>query len=93
MLTAEGHAGFNKKGGDIVCAAVSVLCFTLLECVKDEQSSGRAKIIRSAVSDGSFTLEAEPYDFARERFNAIFETVLSGLWLIAEQYPDYVKFE
>lgn len=35
-IQVKGHAGFDSKGKDIVCAGFSTLFFTLLEMIKKE---------------------------------------------------------
>lgn len=91
LFIAEGHSGFGKKGEDIVCAAVSALCFTLLETLRDEQSSQHLILKRDVVNDGYICIEAEPFSFAAERIQAIFDTVFTGLLMLAEKYPEYVS--
>lgn len=34
-VKAEGHAGYDEYGKDIVCASISMLCYTLSECIHD----------------------------------------------------------
>lgn len=93
IFTAQGHTGYKKSGEDIVCAAVSALCFTLLEALRDEQASQHLKLVREIVSDGYMCIEAEPYSFAAERVQAIIDTVYTGLSMLAEKYPEYVSLE
>ena len=93
VITIEGHTGFAQRGSDIVCAAVSALVCTLLNCLRDEESAGRLRFITNIVRDGFVSLEVEYFDFAQERCSAITETCLTGLGLLAEEYPEYVKIE
>lgn len=84
-ICAEGHAEYNP-GNDIVCSAISCLLQTLyagleMQCftpVEHRQESGR------------FVLNGSVYGY-RERVVALFDSVLYGLELIAEQYPDNVR--
>lgn len=92
-LEASGHAGFKKHGEDIVCAAVSVLCCTLLECLKNEQCMMHLNLKRAIVRDGYFCVEAEPFEFARERVQMLFDTVVTGLTMVSEEYSDFVKID
>ena len=84
-ICAEGHAEYNP-GNDIVCSAISCLLQTLyagleMQCftpVEHRQESGK------------FILNGSVYGY-RERVVALFDSVLYGLELIAEQYPDNVR--
>lgn len=84
-ICAEGHAEYNP-GNDIVCSAISCLLQTLyagleMQCfapVEHRQESGK------------FVLSGSVYGY-RERVVALFDSILYGLELIAEQYPDNVR--
>ena len=91
LFIAQGHAGFCKKGEDIVCAAVSALSFTLLEAVRRAEEEQRLKIVREVVNDGYMCIEAQSFSFAQERVDEIFDTVTVGLLMLAEKYPEYVS--
>lgn len=93
LLTVEGHANYGEKGRDIVCAAVSILCYTLLETLKQDESEDKCKIIQSTVRDGYFSLEVEPFSFSDSRIGGIVDAVLTGFMLLEEEYPENVRFE
>jgi uncharacterized protein YsxB (DUF464 family) len=93
LLIVEGHADYNKNGDDIVCAAVSVLVYTFLNMLKDEECDGRLKIRREALRDGYFCVEVEPFDFSKDKIKGIVETIVMGLALLNEEYPEFVKLE
>ena len=59
FLTIEGHSNFGNYGEDIVCAGISTLAYTLLNCMLDEESAGNIKLIRNIVRDGFLHLEIE----------------------------------
>jgi len=92
-ITIEGHCGFAEKGSDVICAAVSALVYTLIYCLKEEESADRLKLIRCIVREGYVCIEAQPFDFSKERTDAIIGTCLLGLYMLAEEFPQYVKFE
>ena len=85
-ICAEGHAEYNP-GNDIVCSAISCLLQTLyagleMQCfqpVEHTQESGR------------FVLSGKCRELHKERVVVVFDTILYGLELIAEQYPDNVR--
>lgn len=87
-LIADGHAGFNP-GNDIVCSAVSALLQTLYAGL--EIKCG-AKVVKHQ-GDGYFEICAEYYDGNRREVQAVFGSIIVGLELIAQGYPENVKVE
>jgi uncharacterized protein YsxB (DUF464 family) len=81
----RGHAGAGKPGGDIVCAAVSVLTRTAL-AVLDARAG--LEVRGEAPERGVFTLEAEAYSAAgRDFLAAAGAFLLEGLDSTAREYP------
>ena len=82
ILQASGHAGFAPKGQDIVCAAVSALMQTLAYSVDG------GTVTQSQDDCNILTVQAE------QSFDnmAKFELVTDGLMLLAQQYPENVRF-
>lgn len=87
-LAIVGHAGYAEEGKDIVCAAISILTYMLEAAVKNN----------SAVYERYFDIQPglaiAQFEFKdTEGINAVLDLTESGLKIIAENYPDYVKFE
>lgn len=93
LLIVEGHSGFSEKGKDIVCSAVSILIYTLLNMLKDEECDKHLKLRREIINDGYFCVEIEPFDFSKDRTRGIIDTMIMGLSLLNEEYPENVKLE
>lgn len=74
-LTLRGHAGWGRRGEDIVCAAVSILVETLARSLPEEAAQ---------LGEGFAEFRFAPGNPA-----AAF--ALRGLSLLAESYPDNVK--
>lgn len=86
-LKVEGHSGYASSGSDIVCSAISILCFTLLNAVLEKNE--RALNMRYQQKDGYFYLYfINTYD---ECLKAVFYAVCNGLQMVAEQYQEYVS--
>jgi uncharacterized protein YsxB (DUF464 family) len=83
---AEGHAGAGPGGGDIVCAAVSVLMRTALETL-----SGRKGITLrgDAPRRGSFWIEADYTPEGKDFLYAAGAFLTAGLKSVSREYPDY----
>ncbi len=92
LISVEGHSGYSDYGTDIVCAGVSTLIYTLLNCMLDEEASGNLKLVRNIVRDGYICLEIEFFDFSKERVKGIFDACITGLLMLSENYPQYVAF-
>ncbi len=93
LIVIEGHSGFAENGKDVVCAGVSALVFTLINCIRDEEANNRLKLHRDIVREGYVCLEIESFDFSKERISAITDTCITGLLMLGEHYPQYVRFE
>lgn len=92
FITIEGHSAYAQSGSDIVCAGISTLAYTLLNCMLDEESSGNVKLIRNIVRDGFMHLEIEYFDFSKNRVQGIFDTCIKGLLMLEDSYPKHVRF-
>lgn len=87
LIIVEGHSGFGEYGGDIVCAGISTLVFTLVNAIADEECYDRLKLVRNIVRDGYVCLEFEAFDFAKERISGMVDAVITGFLMLAERYP------
>jgi uncharacterized protein YsxB (DUF464 family) len=84
----SGHAGAGKQGGDIVCAAVSVLAKTVVQVL-----SGREGItIRGDIPDrGNFSMEAEYTASGREYLAGAGAFLIKGLISVQADFPENCK--
>lgn len=85
-ITARGHADYNP-GNDPVCAAISMLLFTLAQITEDLSSSNDAKIIKRTLKPGRVTMiikSSTPY------WEYAIKTIMTGFELLEHQYPDHV---
>jgi uncharacterized protein YsxB (DUF464 family) len=84
----KGHAGAGKRGGDIVCAAVSVLSRTALRAL----SGRKGIVVRGGAPDrGVFRIETEVGASGREFLSGAGTFLIEGLRSVAEEYPDCCK--
>lgn len=84
--SVEGHAGAGPRGGDVVCAAVSVLARTALRTLSGiDGASVSAAAPRRGVF--GFVVEKAPSDGAYAAGATSF--LLEGLRSVARDYPDY----
>ena len=81
----QGHAGAGNKGGDIVCAAVSVLTRTIVRVL-----SGREGIeVRGSIpGQGNFHMEADYTEEGREFLAAAGAFLYESLLSVAGEFPE-----
>ena len=87
-LDVTGHAEFGNVGQDIVCAAASMLGYTLLARLREIGGVAYAR-----ADSGCMTIraaECRDEDVHRSMREA-FETVRAGFELLAHQYPENVE--
>lgn len=82
---ATGHAGAGKTGGDIVCAAVTVLMRAAIRALSVTEG---VTVRFEAPRPGFLLLEAECADGGREFLFAAGVFLLEGLASVAEEYPE-----
>lgn len=90
-LSVKGHANYDKKGKDIICAAVSVLFYTLhtalihsIDMLKEEP------VFRDEEGDGF--ISCKPKEEYKGNISRSYWTILVGMEVIAEEYPEHVTF-
>ena len=93
--SAEGHAGFAKKGKDIVCASVSNLLRTVVmllekeEAVElEEKSSGRGSL---AFSVKNYSSDENSSNESLLKYS--FEILNLGIGQIQKEFPDCVSLQ
>lgn len=86
-LTAKGHAG-GVAGTDIVCASISTLFYTLAYNLTDESIADRL-----IVKDYGEVKEVSCIPINEAKVKAIYDVILGGIRMIAEEYPDKVQIK
>lgn len=83
-----GHADYAQEGKDIVCAAISILVYVLESEVENNPD---VFVKRFDKQPGLVMVMLEFRD--TERVNTVFDLFENGMRMLAENYPDHVKFE
>ena len=93
----KGHAGYDEKGKDIICAGISVLFYTLCNALLKAPDSWFKKKPEMAdlltSETGVSYVKCMPNEGYEEYITLMFETVLTGAELMATTYPDYVNLK
>ena len=90
-LAVKGHAGKGPVGEDIVCAAATMLAYTLAQNVSKYRLGlkGRPKI---QMKEGDIIVRCRPKDRHRNQLRLVYETIGEGYRLLSFNYPDAVEY-
>lgn len=88
-----GHTGYGERGADILCSAVSCLCYTLDAYLKEAEQDGRLSRLFCEFSDGKVSLCFEPKEEDPEGLSEAVRAILGGFQLLEETYPGYITCE
>lgn len=92
----SGHAQYDIKGKDIVCAAVSVLAQTALISLVEVCNANEEEISYS-IDDENGALDVvilKPINSdIRDKIEIVLKTFELGIKSIIESYPDYINLK
>lgn len=83
----EGHARYAGNGRDIVCSAVSVLAYTLARAAEKYGAPETSLRLHGGFADIECPSGGDGAAAA-----AAFDAVCGGFELMAENYPEYVRY-
>lgn len=90
-LRLSGHAGQAKKGEDTVCAAASMLAYTVAQSLQFMHEEGKLKNRpKLKLAPGDSVIEAMPKEDAYAEALHIFFVAQVGFHLLSHNYPQYV---
>lgn len=89
-IELSGHAGSAEAGKDLVCAAESILTYTLLGAASEKEYHATAYV---NPKEGKTCLQCYPTEEERDRCKETLRTIAVGFEFLAEQYPEFVRFE
>ena len=90
-MKLSGHAGQAKKGEDIVCAAASILAYTVAQALQFMYEEGDLKKkphLKLEEGDTIIVAKPKPESYA-EALHTFFVAQV-GYHLLARNYPQYV---
>ena len=91
IISVDGHAGHSEDGNDIVCAAASVLAFTLYRAVKMLDEEGEISLFSHSISKGDAEFDFTVKEWAIEKAQAVVDSIIEGYLLLEENYPECVQ--
>ena len=93
-LSIKGHAGAAEVGQDIVCAAASILAYTVAQLVNGYAESNMLKRRPILImKKGSTTVTCRPKEEYYDEVRHSFFVARTGLNLLAHNYPEYVTLK
>ena len=86
VVRASGHALFDKKGSDIVCASISVL---IQSWYMSEKELCGADTRMEQTKDN---LVVKVNNYGQEEL-LLFKSLVLSLYTLENQYPEYIRIE
>lgn len=93
-LCLKGHAGSGPKGQDLVCCAESMLTQALLQTLIDMEKEKKTSMNwAGSQRSGTMCIRATPAEGQEEVIRAVFRVCVTGLRMLAEQYPEHIELK
>ena len=92
-ITAKGHAHSAEKGADLVCAAASVLLYTLAANALSLKEKGYTRHVTAKLNEGDSEIVCIPKCRYESVTDMILSSVCVGFELLAKQYSANVSYE
>ena len=90
-MKLSGHAGQAEKGADIVCAATSILAYTVAQALLFMYEQGQLqKKPHIKLEEGDTLIVAKPKEDSYAEALHIFFVAQVGYHLLSQNYPQYV---
>lgn len=92
-IKVEGHANSAPYGEDLVCAAASVLLYTLIQNMTILESQGCVRGLKTVErqGNGEVSYEEATDENAEAIATCIFSTIWNGYMVLEKNFPDFVK--
>lgn len=89
----SGHAEnpYPDIQGNLLCASISILAYTLMQTVRDLEAKGSLKRYSESCKDGEVRVIAEPEYWAVNQFETKIDVIKTGYELLERQFPDMVR--
>lgn len=92
-LSVKGHAQSGEPGHDLVCAAASILVYTLasnvLNIADDKKHIRRPNI---NIEEGDASISCTPIHGMQAVTTLIFDSICSGFDILAQRCPDNIQY-
>ena len=98
-ITIKGHANYDENGKDIVCAAASMLFYTLSACLAKAprewftEPPDMADYLADPKSKGVSHIRCTPRGDVEISVLIMYQTIVTGFEQLAANYPQYVDLK
>ena len=90
-VSIRGHAGSNEPGRDLVCAAVSILTYTLSGAIDRMLTDNLASSGVIQIDPGDTDISCNPNDNYKDKASIIMDSICRGFVLLSDNYPQYIQ--
>lgn len=87
-MDIKGHAGYGENGTDIVCAAISTLTYTLINCLENLKERERVDEFSYIERDGRILITFE--GDSTELLSTL-ATIRIGFLMLEENFPEFIS--
>ena len=88
-----GHAGSGEAGHDLVCAAVSILAYTLASYVGRMEEMGAATYSSAVLRSGEAMIVCTPTKEMSGEVTRVMDSICEGFKILAGEFPKNVTYE
>ncbi len=88
-LIVKGHADFAEAGKDILCSAVSILLYTLVEAIDETWLKTPPVVV---LSPGDTLVRVEASATKSAEINGVFGVITAGFRLLSKNFSKNVIF-
>lgn len=91
-ITIYGHAEnpYAEDKGNILCAAVSILGYTLMQVMRDAQERKEITVYQEHYSAGEIEIYAEAQKKEEKKIREMVSVIKTGYCLLEKEYPGKV---
>ena len=87
-ISVKGHCGYKPRGEDIFCAAASILLYTLVETLDQDDLAYEPAVVLNS-GDAFVAVVAKPEK--AEKISGIFAVIMNGFSLLERQGEEFLK--
>ena len=89
----RGHAGSGEAGHDLVCAAVSILAYTIASFVRRMEEFGAATDSTAVLCSGKAKIACTPTKEMSGEVTRVMDAICEGFAILAGGYSANVTYE
>ena len=92
-VIVTGHAQSGEAGHDLVCAATSILTYTIASSIENMVAAGHVREHHIEFMDGYSLITCLAPDKLKSTITLMFDTVCAGFELLAHDYPENISYK